>query len=136
MRGRKPELKAIAGALSGVPHAPAHFSAEARAEWDAVASDLHERGLLGKAMLGLVETYVVAVVTVRDCSRLLAKEGLTIRTKDGAVKKHPAAALMTQSQIQVLRLGAELGLTPAGRSRKKIRDQERKPNDGFADLDL
>lgn len=120
MRGRRAELKAIEGGLSTVPPPPAHLPPEMRTEWNICAADLLARQLLADSMLGVLASYVTAVWTVAECRKALAADGFFVKTKAGEPKPHPAAGMLAKHQELVTRLGAELGLTPAARSRKAL----------------
>jgi P27 family predicted phage terminase small subunit len=94
------------------------------AEWNTVAADLQQRGLLAASMLGVLASYVTAVWAVAACRKALATDGFFVKDKNDQPKPHPAAGMLSKHQEIVARLGAELGLTPAARSRKALRGQE------------
>jgi len=128
--GVKPALKAIEGGLAGVPSPPAGLPAGTSAEWNTIAADLVERRLLTASMLGLLETYVTALWTVRQARAALAQDGIMVRTVGGSLKPHPAAGLLSKAQDAVARLGGEMGLTPAARSRKGLQAKPEGDDDG------
>ena len=137
MRGRRPELKEIEGGLMKAPPPPSVLPKGMAEDWVAVAADLQGRGLLTTSMLGLLETYVTALWTVRECRKAIAKDGPIVRAKDGQPKPHPAGAMMSKAQDVIARLGAELGLTPSSRARKGLQGQGDDADDGApAGLDL
>lgn len=115
--GAKPALKAIKGGLSGVPPLPSTVPSSMAHEWDIVAVDLRDRKLLTKASLGVLESYAVALWACREATVALEKHGLIVSTAHGMLKPNPASAVLTKSQLIVARLAAELGITPASRSR-------------------
>lgn len=119
-RGRKAELKSIDGGLSGVPKAPAEIPACMLPEWDAVAADLVERKLLTVAMVGIVSTYIIALWSVREAQKAIAEHGLLVKTAHNMLKPNPASGVLTKATEQVSRLSAELGLTPAARSKQQF----------------
>ena len=121
MRGRRPAtLKAIEGGLSGAAPLPPDVPKSCRAEWDRVVSDLAARKLLTPATLGSVAAYVIARWTVGECVKAVQKDGAFVRTKGGEPKPHPALGVMSKTNETVARLAAELGLTPAARSRRGL----------------
>jgi P27 family predicted phage terminase small subunit len=133
MRGRRPELKAIDGALATGAPRPSHIPKAAHVEWDRVTADLRARKLLTPSMLGTVASYVIATWQVAECVEALEADGSFVRTKTGEPKPHPALGMLSKASDLVARLGAELGLTPAARSRKGLRgpgepDDEGKPS--------
>lgn len=119
-RGRKAELKTIDGGLSGVPKAPAEIPACMLSEWNAVAGDLVERKLLTVAMMGVLSTYIIALWSVRQAQQAVEEHGLLVKTAHNMLKPNPASGVLTKSSEQVARLSAELGLTPAARSKQQF----------------
>lgn len=137
MKGRKATLKAIDGGLKGVPKAPDHLPAEMVAEWNIVAKDLHARRLLTASMLGLVETYIMAIWTARQAVAAIAEHGALTKTAHGMLKPNPAAGMLSKAQEAVARLGAELGLTPAARAKQGFQPKGGQPDEGApSGLDL
>lgn len=115
--GAKPTLKAIEGGLSGIPPLPSTVHSSMAEEWDVIAADLRDRKLLAKPMLGVLETYVVALWMARLSAEDIATNGLTVQTAHKDKKANPATAVLKAAQVSVARLAAELGITPASRSR-------------------
>jgi P27 family predicted phage terminase small subunit len=139
MRGRRSStLRAVEGGLSTVAPMPGDVPKEARAEWNRVCSDLASRKLLTPVSLGAVAAYCIARWQVSQCVAAIQRDGAFVRTKLGEPKPHPAMGIMNKAQDMVARLAAELGLTPAARSRKALSGgDERNPDDGApAGLDL
>lgn len=127
MRGRRPtELKAIEGGLSGRAPLPADVPKAMRGEWGRVVSDLAARKLLTPAALGTVAAYLIARWQVAECVKAIQQDGSFVRTKQGEPKPHPAHGVMNKANEIVARLAAELGLTPASRSRRGLSG----PNEG------
>ncbi|MBN9470665.1 MAG: phage terminase small subunit P27 family [Bosea sp.] len=121
MRGRRPtELKAIEGGLSGRAPLPADVPKVMRSEWDRIVSDLASRKLLTPATLGTVAAYLIARWQVAECVKAIQQDGAFVKTKGGEPKPHPAHGVMNKAQEIVARLAAELGLTPAARSRRGL----------------
>jgi P27 family predicted phage terminase small subunit len=117
-RGAKATLKAIDGGLSGVPKPPAEVPDGMEGEWQTIAAELVQRQLLTASMSGILTTYVVALWTVRECQKSLAEHGLMAKTAHGMPKPNPASGMMAKAMVTVARLSAELGLTPAARSKQ------------------
>ena len=100
-----------------VPNPPSYLSKDAKAEWRRVAPILVlERNVLTVADMGALENYCIAVGNMRDLYRILQVEGHVLKSG----KRHPASTALLQTQQQQLRAGAELGLTPAARSRASM----------------
>lgn len=121
-RGRKAELKVIeGGGVKDVPsEVPAHIPAAMHAEWLAIVADLKGRRMLTEAMHGTVDSYVFAVWNMRKAQEKLDEFGPLIEGGKGILKQNPAATMLGKAQGTVTRLAAELGLTPASRSRPKM----------------
>lgn len=134
-RGRKCDLKLIEGGLTDVPDAPKHFSEDMAQEWRAVVSDLTDRKLLVETMLGSVEMYIMALATVRKAHAAIDDHGVLVTGAEGALKTNPASNLLFRSQAIVVRLAAELGLTPASRAKTSQQSPEEE-DDLFSFMDL
>ena len=111
-RGAKATLKAIDGGLKGIPKPPDSIPDDRVPEWNTIAAELVERKLLTASMLGVLETYIVALWTVRECQKAIAEHGLLVTTAHQMMKPNPASGIMAKSMETVARLSAELGLTP------------------------
>lgn len=134
-RGRKADLVVIEGGLQDVPDAPAHIPVEMHSDWLAVVADLRDRKMLTEAVSGSVDAYVMAMWNARKAQEALTTYGTLIDGGKGILKQNPAVSLLGKSQSTILRLAAELGLTPAARSRKKMNDdQSGDDGDGQSDL--
>jgi P27 family predicted phage terminase small subunit len=121
MRGRRTStLRAVEGGLASIAPLPPDVPKEAQAEWNRVCSDLASRKLLTPVTLGAVASYCIARWQVSQCVAAIQRDGAFVRTKLGEPKPHPALGIMNKAQDMVARLAAELGLTPAARSRKAL----------------
>lgn len=129
MRGRKPELKAVDGGLLNAPPMPETLPAEMAEEWAVIAADLTGRGLLPQSALGILETYVGALFTARQCRKAMAEYGPLTRSKEGALRPNPAAAILSKANETISRLGYEMGLSAAGRNHPNIKKQTGAPDD-------
>ncbi|MGV3553092.1 phage terminase small subunit P27 family [Rhizobium sp.] len=118
-RGRKAELKVIEGGLQDRPDMPASVPAEMRVEWEAVIADMIERKILTDAMLPTIESYILAVYNMRQAQKAIEQYGVLVTGRDGIPKQNPAVSLIGKATTTIQRLSAELGLTPASRSKGK-----------------
>lgn len=134
-RGAKATLKAIDGGLKGVPKAPDSIPANLVSEYNEVAADMVQRKILTASMMGVLETYIIALWTVRECQKAIADHGLLVATAHQMMKPNPASGIMAKSMETVARLSAELGLTPAARSKQGFGGGE-KPKTGGAPVGL
>lgn len=119
-RGLKPATIAPGTSpVATVPPPPSYLSKDAKAEWRRVAPILIlERKVLTIADMGALENYCIALGNMRELHRLIQLEGHVLASG----KRHPASTALLQTQQQQLRAGAELGLTPAARSRAALSD--------------
>jgi P27 family predicted phage terminase small subunit len=131
-RGRKADLKAIDGGLSGVPKPPATLPADMVAEWTVIATDMVARKILTAPALGVLETYIVARWMVQECQKSLHEHSPLVKTAHGMLKPNPAAGMLSKAMETVARLSAELGLTPAARSKQGFTPKD-KPKGGAPD---
>jgi len=126
-RGRKAELKVIEGGGSverSAENVPSHIRPEMHGEWLAVVADLKRRRIFTEAMLGAIDAYVTALWNMRQAQDALDLHGQLIPGPKGVLMKNPAVTLHGKAQATVMRLSAELGLTPAARSRPKMREDD------------
>jgi P27 family predicted phage terminase small subunit len=134
-RGRKPStITTGSNAVNSVPRAPKWLSRDAAAEWRRVAPILTvERRILTDADLGVLESYCVAIGSVREAQRAITRDGLIIPTEKGP-KRHPAFGIQNAAMTTARLCAAELGLTPVSRSRPSIRDDDSDDDDSALGL--
>lgn len=121
-RGRKADLKVIEGVFEKpLETVPKHIPDEMHPEWRAVVEDLKGRKMLTEAMLGTVDAYVMALWNMRKAQEALDLHGPLVDSGKGILKQNPANTMLGKSQNVVIRLAAEMGLTPAARSRPKMK---------------
>ncbi len=124
-RGRKADLKVIEGGLEDAPDVPTYIPEDMRQEWLDVVEDLRGRRMLTEAMIGSVDAYVMAMWNARKAQAALDLYGVLIDGGKGVMKQNPAVSLLGKATSTIQRLAAELGLTPASRSRPKMRGDDR-----------
>ncbi|TPW28918.1 phage terminase small subunit P27 family [Martelella alba] len=130
-RGPKAEPRELDNALTDMPVMPASLPEAMAAEWQTVVSDLIEREILNEAMLGTVETFIRAKWNERQAQTAIDEFGAVVRGADGSLKQNPACSLLGKSQAVIVRLSAELGLTPASRARTGMKQEKDDENDQF-----
>ncbi len=136
-RGRKAELKAIDGGLKGVPKHPANLPLDLIAEWEAICADMVARQILNTPALGLLESYLIARWSVQEAQRAIAEHGVLTKTAHQMLKPNPACGLLSKSLEAVARLGAELGISPAARSKGQFQPKGGSRDQGAPpDLDI
>ncbi|WP_320202388.1 phage terminase small subunit P27 family [Agrobacterium rosae] len=135
-RGRKPELKAIDGGLKGLPKAPATLPDVMHDDWNIIGAEMVQRQILTASMTGLLEAYLIAIWTVRECQKAIEEHGILTKTAHGNLKPNPASGLMSKAQETVARMSAELGLTPSARSKKSFAPKEKQHGGAPDGLDV
>lgn len=119
MRGRKPDITALTGALDLSPSAPAWLPRFAKTEWTRVVPALVKARSLASHELSTVESYCIAVARIRECEAVIQKHGLTFVSPSGEAKRRPETTIHKENIEAARRLAAELGITPASRSKNK-----------------
>jgi P27 family predicted phage terminase small subunit len=119
MKGRKPNIAALPGALDKTPPPPTWLPKFAKAEWTRVVPALVRSRSLAAHELSTVESYCVAVARIRECEAVIQKQGLTYVSPAGESKRRPESTLAKENIEAARRLAAELGITPASRSKNK-----------------
>jgi P27 family predicted phage terminase small subunit len=135
MRGRKPtppETKVLRASRgdrlpapgsgpvasdAGEPDAPPNLDDATRAEFDRLTTELRALGLLSRSDRATLALYCDAFARWNQARASIAARGLVVETPLGGIKTNPAAAIAAQAQGLMLRILAELGLTPTARAR-------------------
>ena len=136
MKGRKPAIHALSGALDKTPPAPAWLPKFAKAEWARVVPALVKARSLAQHELSTVESYCLSVARIRECEALIQKSGLTYVSPTGESKRRPETTLLKENIEAARRLAAECGITPASRSKNKggATDDEDSENEFGVDI--
>jgi P27 family predicted phage terminase small subunit len=136
MKGRKPNITALPGALDKAPPAPAWLPKFAKTEWARVVPALVKARSLAQHELSTVESYCLSVARIRECEAVIQKQGLTYVSPTGESKRRPETTLLKESIEAARRLAAECGITPASRSKNKggATDDEDSENEFGVDI--
>jgi P27 family predicted phage terminase small subunit len=143
MRGRKPmptALKVVMGNPgkrplnhlepkpgNAVPTCPAHLQPTAKAEWKRLAKQLHQLGVLTELDRSVLAAYCQAYGRWAEAERKLKETPVLLRTPAGYVQPSPWLAISNKSVELMHKFAAELGLSPASRSRVTTKPIGRKP---------
>ena len=143
MRGRKPmptALKVVMGnpgkrplnhlepkPTPGLPTCPAHLQPTAKAEWKRLARQLHRLGVLTELDRSVLAAYCQAYGRWVEAERRLKETPLLLKTPAGYVQPSPWLAISNKSVELMHKFAAELGLSPASRSRVTTRPIGPKP---------
>lgn len=134
MRGRKPEITALDGALSVAPSPPKWLPSHAKAEWRRVIGRLVADRKIAAHELGTLESYCIAVASMRQAQEVVASEGMTYVSPTGETKRRPETTILKENLEASRRLAAELGLTPASRAKNKGSAIGNDDADGLGDV--
>lgn len=145
MRGRKPlpstvvQLRGNPGKrrlndaepkpAAKTPTCPACLGAEARKEWQRLARELGGLGLLTRLDRGVLAAYCQAHALWVEAVASIGRYGTMVKSPNGFPMQSPYVAVANKQVDIMIRLAAELGMTPSSRSR--IRVGERAPEDPF-----
>ena len=132
-RGKKPVITALDGALSKAPPSPSWLPDHGRREWRRVVPQLVADRKIAAHELGTVEAYCLAVARTREAEEALQRHGLTFMSDSGP-KRRPETTILKESIEAARRLAAELGLTPASRTKNKGGAPGNDDDDAFGDL--
>jgi P27 family predicted phage terminase small subunit len=110
----------------GVPDRPAELTGEAAREWGRVAAELDAAGLIAHTDRGVLAAYCLAYADMLAARDAINRDGRflsePVQTSTGKLlgsrtREHPAVKLLERASGRLLKLSAELGLTPASRQR-------------------
>lgn len=118
--GKRPLNNAEPQPDATMPHAPAHLTKEARAEWRRVARRLHNAGVLTYVDRGVLAVYCQAYGRLVEAERELGMTGAVVETTNGNLVQSPWVQIANRAMDQMVRAARELGMTPASRSSIKV----------------
>ena len=106
----------------GAPLKPGYLDATASEAWDHVVSLFDQMGMLNKADGVLIELYAVTYSSYRNALAMVVKTGqvLLVREDNGKrveVKRNPYSVELHKYTDRLMKLLAEMGMTPSGRTR-------------------
>ena len=122
MRGRKPvpQTRTSPGMppiKDGLPRCPPHLTEVARREWRRLASPLYEAGVLTLADRAALAAYCQAYARWVEAEEKLQQTPPLLKTPSGYVQPSPWITIANKQSELMGRYMAELGLTPASRTR-------------------
>ena len=133
MRGRKPQPTAIRRrngnpgkrgfnpaepvVPDGLPDCPEHLSDPARAEWRRLAGTLYEMGVLTTVDRAALAAYCQSWGRWVEAEEKLQESPTLFKTPSGYVQQSPWLSVANKQLELMGRFMAELGITPAARSR-------------------
>ena len=125
--GKRPvEAKRGRRVKRGIPPRPVELTGEAGAEWDRLAVELDDAGMLAVTDRGILAAYCLAVADMLAARDAINREGRILKvaqqTSKGEVighkfAEHPACRMLERASGRVDKFAAALGLSAAARSR-------------------
>ncbi|WP_069649648.1 phage terminase small subunit P27 family [Caloranaerobacter ferrireducens] len=117
--------------------APKWLSKEAKKEFNRIAKELQEIGLLTNVDIDMLAAYCDAYTEYQKCTKIIEEEGLMVEytNKAAETNKVPHPLLTKKKQLfeQMKSIAGEFGLTPSARAKLAIPKQE-KEVDRFEEL--
>ena len=143
MRGRKPmptAMKVMMGnpgkrPINGreprpgpaIPTCPSHLSPTGKAEWKRLARQLQQLGILSQLDRSVLAAYCQSYGRWVEAERKLKETPPLLKTPAGYVQPSPWLAISNKAVELMHKFAAELGLSPASRSRVTIKHMGPKP---------
>jgi P27 family predicted phage terminase small subunit len=135
-RGRKPQPTALRRAAgnpgkrdynhaepvvpAGLPDCPGHLSAAARDEWQRIAEPLHDMGVITQVDRAALAAYCQSWGRWVEAEEKLRDTPLLLKAPSGYVQQSPWLSVANKQMEIMGRYMAELGITPASRSRVAV----------------
>jgi len=146
MRGRKPKptnLKILEGSFiknpqrrntsepeapDKLPRCPSHLDAAGKKKWRETLAILKEMNIASTAYADLLELYADTYSRWRDAREKVLKVGIATVTKDTdgnvTIRRNPFETAMHKYRDALVKIEAELGLTPSAKSRLHGRERQ------------
>jgi P27 family predicted phage terminase small subunit len=116
-RGKKAWNRAEPIPPEGVPDCPEHLSEEARAEWHRLVDTLVGMGVITIVDRAVLAAYCQAYGRWVEAEQKLRETPVLFKTPSGYVQQSPWLNIANRQMELMGRYMAEIGLTPASRSR-------------------
>ena len=101
---------------SGVPEPPDWLEAYAKAEWAAVAPELHRLGLLTALDLTAFAAYCQSYARWRLAEEWMSEQSNTVVEETGVERRVPQAIVAQAALVDMNRFGSQFGLSPSART--------------------
>lgn len=128
-RGKKAWNRAEPIPPEGTPDCPDHLSEEARAEWHRLVDTLVGMGVISIVDRAVLAAYCQAYGRWVEAEQKLKETPLLFKTPSGYVQQSPWLNVANRQMELMGRYMAEIGLTPASRSRIAIATANPEPLD-------
>jgi P27 family predicted phage terminase small subunit len=115
-----------------LPSPPSFLTTGALVEWNRIAPELFELGLLTQLDRAALAAYCSAFACWQDCERQLAESGLLVKTVGGDIVENPLRKIADKQLVLVHKFASEFGFTPASRKNIVGRKKTAAKNDRWA----
>ena len=123
--GKRALNRKEAKAKAVIPAPPRHLTADAVEEWNRVATELYNLGILSEIDRAALAAYAMAYGRWVQAERAIAKMaekdqltgGLMIKTSNCNAIQNPLVGTANKAAADMMRYAAEFGMTPSARSR-------------------
>ena len=139
--GKRTLNRKEAKAKAAIPVPPHHLTTDAVEEWNRVATELFNLGILSEIDRAALAAYAMAYGRWVQAERAIAKMaekdqltgGLMIKTSNGNAIQNPLVGTANKAASDMMRYAAEFGMTPSARTRIETQasDQNADPADRF-----
>lgn len=123
-RGAKATPRPVADPVRKVPAPPKDWPEAAKKEWRRCMPVLVERRVLSQADIHAVERFCEAAADIVAARQAIEQYGAYVPNRLNELKRNPAYATLREATAESRRWAAEIGLTPAARSRAGIHEDD------------
>jgi len=103
---------------------PDGLSFQGLKEWDRLCELLQGQGVVTDADINILQMYINTYDQYLEAQKIIKKSGLlVVNKKTGRIGSNPAINIAKDCTIQLIKMQAELGLTPSSRSRLQINNK-------------
>ncbi len=132
-RGRRPLNHREPKPEITLPPPPDYLDAIARREWDRVAPELYELGVLSRLDIGVLAAMCTAHSEEVACTNLVRKQGAVLYGPKQRPYPNPLIKLAAAARRDKVRFAIELGMTPSARTRISVDRLDDDGKDEFLD---
>ncbi len=101
----------------GIPPCPDWLLPEAKMEWNRLAENLGQLGVLTNVDMAAFAAYCQSYARWKEAQEHIDKDGSTFETDKGYQQQTPWVGIANTNQKLMLQAASEFGLTPSSRSR-------------------
>jgi P27 family predicted phage terminase small subunit len=114
---RRPSRTVAAPPAISAAEPPSWLSEDARLEWHRLVQELRQLSILTALDLGALAAYCSAWGDFVEAEREIRKSGAVVKSRDRGSVRSPWVLIRNKAREQVVKIGAEFGLSPSSRPR-------------------